>query len=175
MPPKGLSVAFLDPKKQQAKAAQAAELRRAAQLVLPLLPEEHRAVARAAVEQTAGDLEDAEVRWGFVMVSRRHLPRLIAIADQTSRPRAAYKVVLASLAYLGKDDSTIQASRAELAKDCGLQPHHVGEVMTELAAFGVVSVRKVGRRMVYAFNPSVAWRGAEAARLAKARAFESVE
>lgn len=175
MPSQGRVLPFDSPQRRKARAEEAAELRRAAQLVLPTLPERQRLEARHAVERTAGELEDTQIAWGFVMVSRRHLPQLIELVEQTKRPKSAYKVVLACLARLERDQATIAASRADLAHDCGITPQEVSIVMGELAEARIVSVQKVGRRAVYRMNPSVAWRGREAPRLAEVREFEVVE
>jgi CRP-like cAMP-binding protein len=172
---RGRVLPFDDQRRRKARAEEAAELRRAAQMLLPLLPEEQRLDAHRAVERTVGDLEDAQITWGFVMVSRRHLPKLIELVEQTKRPKSAYKVVLACLARLERDQATIAASRTDLAHDCGITPQEVSMVMGELAEARIIAVRRIGRRAVYTMNPSVAWRGREATRLAELRDFEPAE
>jgi CRP-like cAMP-binding protein len=164
---KGRIVPFSRPRLEEAAA-----LRRAAQMVLPLLTGEHRLAASHIVERTAGDLEDGQLAWGFVMVSRRHLPQLIELVEQTTRPKSAYKVVLACLARLERDQATIAGSRMDLARDCGISPQEVSTVMTELAAAKIIAVDKLGRRVVYRMNPSIAWRGREATRITEVRGFE---
>jgi hypothetical protein len=115
----------------------------------------------------------------LAVLSLGGLPTFPAVPDharpQTKRPKSAYKVVLACLARLERDQATIAASRADLARDCGITPQEVSVVMGELAEARIVAVRRIGRRAVYTMNPSVAWRGREAAHLAEVRDFEPAE
>ena len=99
----------------------------------------------------------------------------IELVEQTKRPKSAFKVVLACLARLERDQATIAASRTDIARDCGISVQEVSTVMGELAAARIVSIEHVGRRAVYRMNPSVAWRGREVARLAEVRDFEPAQ
>ena len=106
------------------------------------------------------------------MVSKRHVPQLTGVVGRTSRPLDTMKVIMTCLGHLERDEITIAASRVEIARACRITSQDVSTVMGELAAVGVVCIRRVGRRTVYGLNPSVAWAGREAARTAAAREFD---
>jgi hypothetical protein len=170
--PKALIVEFASPAVRKRKAAQAQELRLARQLLLPHLEHDELGVVDRVVERATDALADAELEWGpFVMVQKADIQGLVDAADRTGRPAAALKLILVSVANLGRDQATIALSRAELAKQCRIPATHVSAVMAELAEWNVVAIEKIGRSVVYRFNPSIAWSGKPTARAAAVAEF----
>lgn len=138
---------------------------------------------RPEVREVAGkllaavDVETASAnRWSFVMLSPgQNLSVVRFLRARSARPAVAMELWAQCFQHLRMDTGEVVLSRHELARDLGVSPKVVSELVGELVRFGALSRAREGRFVRYFMNPNVGTHLSGAARDEAQRAAPAIE